>query len=447
MKYDETIQNEIENLLRQKIGLNPESVGSRSILRAVKKGMRMGKMQGLSDYLTSLQDSPERFESLIESVVVPETSFFRNRASFVFLRQWIAQSWQRTRPLRVLSLPCSTGEEPYSIVITLLEEGLSLDEFHIDAVDISTRALEKAKQGIYSPYAFRRQTYRSDDKYFRLGVPDGVSHGKRVTQRYYLIDSVRQKVAFQQGNALDADLLSDQPPYDIVFCRNLLIYFDRGARDRTLAKLDQLLRPGGLLFLGYAEAGIVNSEYYQAVPYPQTFAYYKQAQPVETSSQVEAFAAPSAKNPQKITRNIDAKPTDIKPSDIQTLDPERAQNTAVGTRTIQNENAKNEGARTVEAKRSLQLAQKLADRGEVQQAIEQCDRYIAHHPANAEAYLLRGELYQLDGDEAAAVTCFEKAVYLDPKQSVALTHLLFWKEAQGDLTGVAVIRDRLQRMG
>ncbi|MEL6903667.1 MAG: chemotaxis protein, partial [Cyanobacteria bacterium J06606_4] len=82
MQYDETIQNEIENLLRQKIGLNPESVGSRSILRAVKKGMRMGKMQGLSDYLTSLQDSPEQFESLIESVVVPETSFFRNRASF-----------------------------------------------------------------------------------------------------------------------------------------------------------------------------------------------------------------------------------------------------------------------------------------------------------------------------------------------------------------------------
>ncbi|MEL6468968.1 MAG: CheR family methyltransferase [Cyanobacteria bacterium J06623_4] len=451
MQYDETIQNEIENLLRQKIGLNPESVGSRSILRAVKKGMRMGKMQGLSDYLTSLQDSPERFESLIESVVVPETSFFRNRASFVFLRQWISQSWPRTRPLRVLSLPCSTGEEPYSIVITLLEEGLSLDEFHIDAVDISVRALEKAKQGIYSPYAFRRQTYRSDDKYFHLGVPEGVSHGKRVTQRYYLVESVREKVAFHQGNVLDETLLNGQPPYDIVFCRNLLIYFDREARDRTLTKLDQLLRPGGLLFLGYAEAGLVNSEYYQAVPYPQTFAYYKQSQAAQNQTvqkqavvanfQAEAPLAQPANNPQKAALNIDVKRTNINPSDIQTLDPERAQATAVEIRPVHNEDTK-----TAASKRSLLLAQKLADRGDIRQAIEQCDRYLVHHPADAEAYLLRGELYQADGDEAAAVTCFEKAVYLEPKQSVALTHLLFWKESQGDLAGAAVIRERLQRI-
>ncbi|MEL6602910.1 MAG: CheR family methyltransferase [Cyanobacteria bacterium J06614_10] len=446
MQYDETIQNEIENLLRQKIGLNPESVGSRSILRAVKKGMRMGKMQGLSDYLTSLQDSPEQFESLIESVVVPETSFFRNRASFVFLRQWISQSWPRTRPLRVLSLPCSTGEEPYSIVITLLEEGLSLDEFHIDAVDISVRALEKAKQGIYSPYAFRRQTYRSDDKYFHLGVPEGVSHGKRVTQRYYLVEPVREKVAFQQGNVLDETLLNGQPPYDIVFCRNLLIYFDREARDRTLAKLDQLLRPSGLLFLGYAEAGIVNNEHYQAVPYPQTFAYYKQSQvsqhqAVTAVSYSEVPQTQPANNPQKTARNIEIKRTEVNPSHIQTLDLERSQATAVETRPVHNEVAK-----TAESKRSLELARKLADRGDTRQAIEQCDRYLVRYPADAEAYLLRGELYQSDGDDAAAVACFEKAVYLDPKQSEALTHLLFWKEAQGDLTAAAVIRERLQRI-
>ena len=113
---DDLVQSQVEELLRQKIGLNPDSVGSRSILRAVRKGMRSGKMQATSDYLKGLQETPEVFKALVESVVVPETSFFRNRASFVFLRQWIAQEWLKRavkRPIRVLSIPCSTGEEPY----------------------------------------------------------------------------------------------------------------------------------------------------------------------------------------------------------------------------------------------------------------------------------------------------------------------------------------------
>jgi len=282
VEYDQTIQLEIEALLRQKIGLNPESLGARSIMRSVKRGMRAGKMQGLSDYLMGLQTSPELFESLVESIVVPETSFFRNRASFVFLRQWISQEWSKQRarrqaaglPLRVLSLPCSTGEEPYSVAITLMEEGLTSGEFQIDAVDISAGALAKAQEGIYSPYAFRRQTYRSDDKYFTLGVPEGVK-GKRATQRYYLVESVRQTVSFRQGNVLDPQLLADSAPYDIVFCRNLLIYFDRGARDRTFALLDRLLHPDSLLFVGYAETGLVSEKLYSAIPYPQTFAYRK----------------------------------------------------------------------------------------------------------------------------------------------------------------------------
>ncbi|NJM98433.1 MAG: protein-glutamate O-methyltransferase CheR [Phormidesmis sp. RL_2_1] len=285
-------------MLRQRIGLNSESIGAQAILRAVKKGMRQGKMQELTDYLASLRTSPALFDALVESVVIPETSFFRNRAAFVFLRQWVANkvasevasevagevaSKPAHRPLRVLSLACSTGEEPFSIAITLLEEGLTLDDFHIDAVDISASALKKAQEGIYSPYAFRRQTYRSGDKYFDLRVPEGANthrKGSRITQRYFLIDSVRQKVSFHQGNVLDPMLLEDHLPYDVVFCRNLLIYFDQAARDRTITLLDRLLKPGGLLFVGYAETELINIANYQLVPYPQTFAYQKQLVPL-----------------------------------------------------------------------------------------------------------------------------------------------------------------------
>jgi len=480
MQKDELIRYEIESMLRHKIGLNPESVGSRSILRAVKKGMRTGKMQGLSDYLTGLQASPELFESLVESVVVPETSFFRNRASFVFLRQWVAHEWnanegqkgQKKRVLRVLSLPCSTGEEPYSIAITLLEEGLALEDFHVDAVDISARALEKAKQGVYSPYAFRRQTYRSDDKYFRLGMPEGVTQSRRVTQRYFLTDMVRDKVCFRQGNILNANLLLDQPPYDVVFCRNLLIYFDQDARDRTFKKLTQLLRPNGLLFLGYAETSMVDNQLYRPIPYPQTFAYRKldpasSAASSAASSIRSSSVAPQAELAQTITMPalsaLDANPdytnSDYTNSDYTTLESSPLESSklehkaryrpASSAATSVLDSSTHTAFATSSAATdsvSLPAAQQLADSGDIDSASALCDRYLAIHPSEAAAHLLRGELHQAAGDEQAAETCFEKAIYLDPHLTAALTHLMLLKEEKQDTAGAAVIRQRLQRL-
>lgn len=422
MEYTRLIQREIEDLLRDRIGLNPESVGSRSILRAVKKGMRSGKMQGLSDYLISLRASPELFEALVESIVVPETSFFRNRASFVFLRQWVAQEWLQggkipKRPLRVLSLPCSTGEEPYSIAITLLEEGLELDNFQIDAVDISAAAIAKAKEAVYSPYAFRRQTYREDDKYFVLGKPEG-SKEQRTTQRYFLESSVREKISFSQGNVLTPGLLADRAPYDIVFCRNLLIYFDQAARDRTNTLLYRLLQPSGLLFVGYAETGLVMPDAYQLVPYPQTFAYRKKL----------------------------ADGTDI-------CEPQRSQ-ISVPSATVHvaaleasyRAKFKNEDAKKRKESLSLASAQQLADKGDMQQAIVQCDRYLTHHPTDAQAHLLRGELYETAGNSSAAEECFKKAIYLDPQLTAALTHLMLIKEEKQAFEEAAVIRARIHRL-
>lgn len=441
MEYDQTIQLEIEALLRQKIGLNPESLGARSIMRSVKRGMRTGKMQGLSDYLVGLQTSPQLFEALVESVVVPETSFFRNRASFVFLRQWLSQEWSKQRarrqaaglPLRVLSMPCSTGEEPYSVAITLIEEGLMPGEFQIDAVDISHRAIAKAKEGIYSPYAFRRQTYRSDDKYFTLGVPGGAK-GKRATQRYYLVESVRRTVAFCQGNVLNPTLLADKAPYDVVFCRNLLIYFDKDARDRTFTLLDRVLTPGSLLFVGYAETGLVPQASYSPIPYPQTFAYRKR-----DSDTTESVAEVSSNLVNSIAHRLTnatllSSATRGRPQ-AELSEPSSAANSL-----------ENNGILAVPRESDLVELQQLADRGQLEQAIVGCDRYLAEHPTVAAAHLLRGELHQAMGDEGAAEACFEKAIYLDAELAEALTHLMFIKEAREDFSGAAVIRSRLQRL-
>lgn len=437
MEYTRVIQQEIEDLLRQKIGLNPESVGSSSIFRAVKKGMRTGKMQGLSDYLSSLQSSPMLFEALVESIVVPETSFFRNRASFVFLRQWLAQEWLdpsnnrvANRPLRVLSIPCSTGEEPYSIAITLLEEGLELDGFHIDAVDISALAIAKAKEGVYSPYAFRRQTYRSDDKYFVLGVPAGAK-GKRTTQRYFLKESVRQKISFIQGNVLDPKLLDNVLPYDIVFCRNLLIYFDEEARKYASTLIDRLLKPHGLLFVGYAETGLVDRTRYKLVPYPQTFAFRKQ----DAGQKERGLAGDSSRYKQIAMPGIIA-------NDI--TNRQSAAGHAGAESLCHQRPAHEQLPESLSG--LLNIARSLADKGEIEASVAQCDRYLQAFPADAQAHLLRGELYAATGESAMAEAYFKKAVYLNPQLVEALTHLMLLKAEQHELEEVSIIRSRIERL-
>ena len=450
MEQDKVFQNEVEELLRQRIGLNSESVGSRAVLRAVKKGMRQHGISHIGDYLAELKTTPALFDSLVEAVVVPETSFFRNRVSYGFLRRWIANEWKPTasRPLRVLSLPCSTGEEPYSIAIMLLEEGLGLSDFHLDAVDISAAALERAKKGIFSPYAFRRRAYRNNDKYFSLALlseqsaegfklcnsTDVVPHGGRQKpMRYVLTDTVREKVVFRQGNVLDAQLLADELPYDIVFCRNMLIYFDRVARDRTAIFLNRVLRPDGLLFVGYAESGLIDNQSYQPVPYPQTFAFYKRSPQsghpdlASLTAQAKAFDSPNQ------TEASGRRSHDFT-NGLQTVLP--IVRTLNGTATH----------RETDGKSDLETARELADKGALEQATELCDRYLAAHPGSAEAHLLRGELYQSSGNEMAAEDYFGRAAYLNPQMREALTHLLMIHEGRQALEKAAVMRSRLQRL-
>ena len=452
MAQDNVFQNDVEELLRKRIGLNPESLGSRAILRAVKKGLRQSGLTNLADYCAELKRSPALFDALVELVVVPETSFFRNRVSYGFLRQWLSEEWKprmlgaARSPLRVLSLPCSTGEEPYSIAITLLEEKLALSDFHIDAVDVSAAALAKARKGVFSPYAFRRRTYRKDDKYFSLAVPtdeteSGLRHcnpvdlaaadlnseeSRRKPIRYVLSDTVRDKISFHQGNVLDEQLLADALPYDIVFCRNMLIYFDRMARDRTFSFFERVLRPQGLLFVGYAETGLLDTEQYQPVPYPQTFAFYQRS-----------------KGQTRDRSDVKKKPIDVFPTVEKTHAFAGGLQAALPViRTINGAAT----SREIHGKTDLEMARELADQGSQAQATELCDRYLAVHHSSADAHLLKGELFQSLGDVAAAEDCFGRAVYLNPQMHEALTHLLIIYEGRGDRAKADVVRSRLQRL-
>lgn len=152
------------------MGLDAVSIGSTTIDRAVLARMASLGVERREDYWQQLQDSTDEVQELIEAVVVPETSFFRDREAFAVLVRLILVEWLPAHPrgtLRLLSIPCSTGEEPYSMVMALLDAGFSLGQFEVDAVDISARALTQAKRGVYGMNSFRGENLSFRERYFR----------------------------------------------------------------------------------------------------------------------------------------------------------------------------------------------------------------------------------------------------------------------------------------
>ena len=258
---------DFENLLKQKMGLDSTSVGSSTVERAVRSRMVAIGLEQIDEYWHTLSDSAQELQNLVEAVVVPETWFFRDRPAFSVLVRLVTEEWRPRHPnsvLRVLSIPCSTGEEPYSIVMGLLDAGLILEQMYIDAVDISTQALARARRGVYGSNSFRGEDLCFRDRYFRP-----VGHGYELNER------IRGRVRFHHGNLLSDDFRLAEAPYDAIFCRNLLIYFDRPMQLQAMTTLRGLLADSGFLFVGPAEAFLASCSGFTSVNQAMSFAFRK----------------------------------------------------------------------------------------------------------------------------------------------------------------------------
>jgi chemotaxis protein methyltransferase WspC len=398
------VQEAIEAMLRQKLGLDANSVGSRMIARAVECRQMACNLTDSAAYLALLQRSPQELDNLIEVVVVPETWFFRDEEAFLYLRHFVMNEWRAehpTEPLRVLSVPCSTGEEPYSIAITLLEAGLPTHRFHIDAVDVSQHALLTAKQAIYRKNSFRGSRRRFNTSNYFQNSPDGCA----------VRAVARDRVNFIQGNVLDPKFLS-QKPYQVIFCRNLLIYLDQAARHQVLRSLDDALTPKGLLFVGAVETSQVSTLRYTAIDHPLAFAYRKEPPAISNPQRPRVEKAKPVQSPQPPSKPLF--PVVHSPPTTQLA--------------------------------LLDTAKQSADRGQLTQAVQLCESYLRANPTEASAYLLLGEIYQGLNQPRQAEQFFQKAIYLNPNAYEALIHLALLKEQQGDRAASDRLKKRAQRL-
>jgi chemotaxis protein methyltransferase WspC len=426
--------DQFERLLARHMGLDAESVGRDLIARAVLERRRASDAASLEAYWQLVSRSPAELQALIEAVVVVETWFFRDPEAFACLARE-ASEWLASSPLgalRVLSLPCATGEEPYSIAIALLDAGVPAERLAIEGVDISAAAIARARRGVYGNNAFR-----SKDVAFRARHFDPVEGG------FLLRDAARAGVTFRSGNMLGAELALQTSPYHAIFCRNLLIYLDANAQRQALDVLARLLAPEGLLFVGPSETNLLGQGF-SPLRVPLAFGFRKQAaggerrpSAGERRSAALVAAAPPALTPARAGPSPSPKPsTSPKPS------PQREAPASASGR-IDAKTA--ERASPLDAEAHLDLAASLADRGQLAEAFGLCADHERLHGTSARLFYLMGLLREAQRRPDDAATFLEKAIYLDPHHREALTHLALLLERRGDAVRAERLRRRAQR--
>ncbi|MCE2982194.1 MAG: hypothetical protein LW832_01385 [Parachlamydia sp.] len=257
--------------LEERIGINSNLVSKNFWKSAINKRMMHNQIYDYKNYYLVLHESKTEYEQMIESIVTPETWFFRDKNSIDYCTEVIRQN--ESIYSKILSLPCSSGEEPYSIAISLLEGGISPHHFHIDAVDISLTAIEKAKEGSYGQNSFRNKFFDYKPVYF-----------KKLLNEFKILDKVKQQVTFYKSNVLEQSPPFEEASYHFIFCRKLLIYLSKQAQEKLFILLKYLLKEEGILIVGPSESHLVLMAGF--FPYVPTACAFKKAQPKKMINQV-----------------------------------------------------------------------------------------------------------------------------------------------------------------
>jgi len=232
---------------------NPKKVMIEARLRKRLKALGMKSFRAYCDYLFSPEGRKQELVPMIDVITTNKTDFFREPRHFDYLTQTAVPELVRSegagirRQLIVWSAGCSTGEEPYTIAMVLNELVKKQPAFHfmVLATDISTKVLDKAMRGVYERERIEAVPGALKKKYFMQSI-DTKKHLVRI------VPELRAAVRFRRLNFMDGDF-GMREPMDIIFCRNVIIYFDKPTQERLLNHLCEHLIPGGYIFMGHSE--------------------------------------------------------------------------------------------------------------------------------------------------------------------------------------------------
>jgi chemotaxis protein methyltransferase WspC len=409
----------IEALLKQRMGLHSATVGSSTVEQAVLRRMRNCKIDDFASYARIVQHSDTELDALIDEVIIPETWFYRDQTPFSAFREWLENEWKAAHALtqlRILSVPCSSGEEAYTLAMCLADCGLPLEAAHIDAVDISSHNLNKALVANYGSNSFRCNDLSFRQRYF-----------DSVGQRYQLREQIRRRVHLARANILDETFVQNRHSYHVIFCRNLLIYFDRPTQELAINRLESLLAPGGLLFLGHSETSLLMHRDFMPLQHPRCFAY-RQGKPAfekQPGTTRTATPPPRYRRTHRSVRHHGTAPF-------------------AGVIPVAN-SAGPTGSARVQSCDALETAFELANQGHLDEAARHCETLIKQAKYQAGAYYLLGLIRQSAGNSGDAESLFRKTIYLEPEHYEALTHLGVLCQQRGDTESARRFQQRAAR--
>jgi chemotaxis protein methyltransferase CheR len=241
--------DQFRTLAHQKFGLDLPDGKQQLVASRLGKKMRELNLTSFNAYYQHVVEdrTGEALTAMIDALTTNHTSFFRESAHFDFLRRTVLPSLRSRSSLPFWSAACSSGEEPYSIAFSLFDElgPESLSRLRIVATDISTRVLGLAQAAVYPAERFRGVSPDQLRRYVLKG--EGKYRDSFLVKRQF-----RETIEFRRLNLMED--LSNLGPFPVIFCRNVMIYFDRATQQDLVNRLAGRLEPGGYLFIGHAES-------------------------------------------------------------------------------------------------------------------------------------------------------------------------------------------------
>ena len=258
---------------------------------------------------------------------------------------------------------------------------------------------------------------------------------------YRVNDEIREVVNFRQANFLNVTLTPEPANYHAIFCRNLMIYFDRETQRMALDKLFRALKERGVLFVGHAEASQVNRQNFVQLYSAKTFGY------VKVSESNSRKTARRGKSPEKVPEqwaSVFDQLSKINPESIQSR--KEKQSHTKHKYSSQEPQKLTHQLDAVTPKISLISVERLANQGKYDDAIELCEAYLIKNPESSEAYYLLGLVKDLNGDPKQADILLRKAIYLNPNHEQALLLAALLAEKRGDIEAALSYKRRAKRV-
>lgn len=458
MPLPEELKIKFKNLVSSRSGLYFKDYDLKDLENSLACRMRMLKIDSALTYynlLNTFEHKEEEFRELLNILTVNHTYFFRNEPQFKVLREKIipelvhnktiqyspaANNNQKPR-IRIWSAGCSTGEEPYSIAICLRESIPNIQNWDIQimATDVSSQALDAARKGVYGKNSMRLANKEQRELYF-----------EKQGDNYQIRDEIKRMVSFSFFNLMEDDYLVE---FDIIFCRNVTIYFEVETIIAVMGKINRSLNDEGYLFIGYSESLQFISDKFKMSDWEDAI-YYRKRKAKEIQPAVKDYVSQRV-TADKLLTEISRKELEAELEKIKLVKPCKNIELLL-TEIIKNLHTKRyyvvlelvEEVHQLD-KDAVELyyfeAEALASLGRFEEARNRLKSALKLNPMFTPAYYLSGSLNTEEGLVDEAIKSFKQAIYLDENFSLAYFGLAnIYKNKGNNIDAIREYRNTLK---